>query len=107
MHRERSNALYPMDFKIEAVLLLRESGKSLKEVAEDLGVSTPMPCVSGRSAWRPTRLECGEATNLKVVVPDRQYRALRVQAALTDKNMSELVSMAIEEWLERHPVEGF
>jgi transposase-like protein len=29
-----------MDFKIEAVRLLRESGKSLKEVAEDLGVST-------------------------------------------------------------------
>jgi transposase len=40
MHRERSNAPYPMDFKIEAVRLLRESGKSLKEVAEDLGVST-------------------------------------------------------------------
>ena len=40
MHRERSNAPYPMDFKIEAVRLYRESGKSLKEVAEDLGVST-------------------------------------------------------------------
>ncbi len=40
MHRKRSNAPYPMDFKIEAVRLLRESGKSLKEVAEDLGVST-------------------------------------------------------------------
>jgi len=40
MHRERSNAPYPMDFKIEAVRLLRESGKCLKEVAEDLGVST-------------------------------------------------------------------
>ena len=30
MHRERSNAPYPMDFKIAAVRLLRESGKSLK-----------------------------------------------------------------------------
>ena len=40
MHRERSNAPYPREFKIEAVRLYRESGKSLKEVAEDLGVST-------------------------------------------------------------------
>lgn len=59
------------------------------------------------SAGRPTdprslrsQLERGEARNLKVIVPEAQYRALRVQAALTDKTLSELVSMAIAEWLE-------
>jgi transposase-like protein len=48
MHRERSNVPSPMDFKIQAVRLLRESGKSLKEVAEGLGASTnalrALPC---------------------------------------------------------------
>jgi transposase-like protein len=40
MVRERSKAPNPKDFKIEAVRLYREIGKSLEEVAEDLGVST-------------------------------------------------------------------
>ena len=40
MKRERSNAPYPLEFKVEAVRLYRESGKSLREVADDLGVST-------------------------------------------------------------------
>lgn len=35
-----SNAPYPDEFKVEAVRLYRESGKTLRAVAEDLGVST-------------------------------------------------------------------
>ena len=33
-------APYPEDFKVEAVRLYRESGKTLQAMAEDLGVST-------------------------------------------------------------------
>lgn len=40
MKRSYNNAPYPLEFKAEAVRLFRESGKSLKDVAEDLGVST-------------------------------------------------------------------
>lgn len=40
MHGERANARYPVDIKIEAVRLYRESDESLEEVAEDLGVRT-------------------------------------------------------------------
>lgn len=40
MKRDRPNAGYPTDFKIEAVRLYKESGKSLREIASDLGVST-------------------------------------------------------------------
>jgi transposase len=35
-----SSAPYPDEFKAEAVRLYRESGKTLRAVAEDLGVST-------------------------------------------------------------------
>lgn len=37
--RKRDNSPYPNDFKIEAGRLLRESGESLREMFEDLGVS--------------------------------------------------------------------
>ena len=40
MHGARANAQYPVDIKIEAVRLYRESDESLKEVGEDLGVRT-------------------------------------------------------------------
>lgn len=40
MPRKQDNSPYPEDFKIEAVRLLRESGKSLREISNDLGVST-------------------------------------------------------------------
>lgn len=40
MTRARDNGPYPQEFKVEAVRLFRESGKSLREMAEDLGVST-------------------------------------------------------------------
>lgn len=60
-------------------------------------------------AGRPTdpdsfrsKLERGEARNLKVTLPEEQYRALRIEAAKTDRPMSELVSEAIAAWLERN-----
>lgn len=40
MKRDRPNAGYPQEFKIEAVRLYKQCGKSLREVADDLGVST-------------------------------------------------------------------
>lgn len=40
MTRTRSNAPYPAEFKREAVRLYRDSGKTLQDVASDLGVST-------------------------------------------------------------------
>ena len=46
-----------------------------------------------------SRLERGEARNLKVTLPEELYKALRVQAALTDRPMSELVSEAVSDWL--------
>jgi transposase len=40
MKRASDNSPYPLEFKAEAVRLFQESGKSLREVADDLGVST-------------------------------------------------------------------
>jgi|SRR5690554_2315482 len=40
MKRASNNAPYPLEFKAEAVRLFRESGKTLQQVADDLGVST-------------------------------------------------------------------
>jgi len=40
MKRASNNAPYPLEFKVEAVRLYRESGKSLQQVADDLGVSS-------------------------------------------------------------------
>ena len=40
MTRSRSNSPYSYEFKVEAVRLFRESGKSLRAMADDLGVST-------------------------------------------------------------------
>jgi transposase-like protein len=40
MKRASNNSPYPLEFKVEAVRLFRESGKSLQAVADDLGVST-------------------------------------------------------------------
>lgn len=40
MKRSHNNAPYPLEFKAEAVRLYRESGNTLQQVAEDLGVST-------------------------------------------------------------------
>lgn len=40
MKRSHNNAPYPLEFKAEAVRLYRESGKSLQQVADDLGVSS-------------------------------------------------------------------
>jgi transposase len=40
MKRASDNSPYPLEFKAEAVRLFHESGKSLREVADDLGVST-------------------------------------------------------------------
>lgn len=72
-----------------------------------------MPRVDDKpGAGRPTdrnslrsRLGRGEARNLSVIVPEERYRALRVQSALTDMNLSEILSLAIAEWLERHASE--
>ena len=40
MKRASNNSPYPLEFKVEAVRLFRESGKTLRQVADDLGVST-------------------------------------------------------------------
>jgi|SRR5690625_1187005 len=39
MKRANRFAAYPHEFKVEAVRLVRESGKSTREIAGDLGVS--------------------------------------------------------------------
>src|SRR5699024_1094409 len=39
MSRANRFAPYPHEFKVEAVRLVRESGKSLRDIANDLGVS--------------------------------------------------------------------
>jgi|SRR5690554_552358 len=39
MNRANRFALYSHEFKVEAVRLVRESGKSTREIATDLGVS--------------------------------------------------------------------
>jgi len=38
--RSRSNSPYPHEFKVEAVRLFRDSGKSLRAMADELGIST-------------------------------------------------------------------
>lgn len=48
-----------------------------------------------------SRLERGEARQLTVIVSEDAYRALRVQAALTDRTMSDIVDEALREWLTR------
>lgn len=40
MKRASTYAPYPLEFKVEAVRLFRESGKPLQEVADELGVSS-------------------------------------------------------------------
>ena len=49
-----------------------------------------------------SKLERGEARNLKVAISEAAYRGLRVQAALTDRSLSELVDEAVSEWLAKH-----
>lgn len=38
---------------------------------------------------------------MHVILPEELHRGLRVQAALTDRRLSELVGEAVREWLER------
>jgi transposase len=40
VHMPPSRPPFPAEFRAEAVRLYKESGKSLREVAEDLGIST-------------------------------------------------------------------
>lgn len=47
------------------------------------------------------QMERGEAKAVKVVLSEGSYRALKVQSALTDRTMSEMVEEAVEQWLSR------
>ena len=40
MKRATTYAPYPLEFKVEAVRLFRESGKPLQQIADELGVSS-------------------------------------------------------------------
>lgn len=60
------------------------------------GVGRPVNPDSLRS-----KLNRGEARSMHVILPEELHRGLRVQAALTDRRLSELVAEAVREWLDR------
>ena len=62
-----------------------------------------MPPSGGRPSEpdsQRSRLERGEARQLRVVVSTEAYRQLKVRGALTDRDMSDMVEEAIKAWLE-------
>lgn len=44
----------------------------------------------------------GDAKQLKAIVPADLYRRLKVLAAMTDRQISEIVADAVRDWLEKH-----
>src|SRR5690625_7780583 len=60
MIRANKFAAYPHEFKVEAIRLVRESGKSTRDIATDLGVSVVSlnrwlkdPELGGTERWTP------------------------------------------------------
>lgn len=48
------------------------------------------------------QLERGHARQLKAIVPADLHRQLKAVAAMTDRQISEIVTEAIQGWLEDH-----
>jgi transposase len=83
----RSRPPYPAEFKAEAVRLYRESGRSLKAVAEDLGVSLE----SLRSWVNQAKVDAGEKPGLTTEELEelrrlrKENRTLRMERDLLKK----------------------
>ena len=43
---------FTKEFKLEAVRLVQSSGKSITQVARDLGIARRAPCITGVNSWR-------------------------------------------------------
>lgn len=83
----RSRPPYPAEFKAEAVRLYRESGRSLKAVATDLGVSLE----SLRSWVNQAKVDAGEKAGLTTEELEelrrlrKENRTLRMERDLLKK----------------------
>lgn len=83
----RSRPPYPAEFKAEAVRLYRESGRSLKAVAQDLGVSLE----SLRSWVNQAKVDAGEKAGLTTEELEelrrlrKENRTLRMERDLLKK----------------------
>jgi len=83
----RSRPPYPAEFKVEAVRLYRESGRSLKAVAVDLGVSLE----SLRSWVNQAKVDAGEKSGLTTEELEelrrlrKENRTLRMERDLLKK----------------------
>ena len=83
----RTRPPYPPEFRAEAVRLVRTSGKTLKEIAADLGVSTE----SLRKWSRQTEIDAGERDGLTTAEREelqrlrREVRLLREEREILKK----------------------
>lgn len=72
---------YPPQFRAEAVRLVRESGKKLKEIAQDLGVSTE----SLRKWVRQAEIDAGEREGLTTAEREELQRLRRENRILREE----------------------
>lgn len=49
-----------------------------------------------------SKLEGGEAKQLKAVLPTERWKRLKIAAVLEDRTLNDAVNEAIEDWLKRH-----
>lgn len=67
--------------------------------------SAKTPAKSGRPAESDSlrsRIERGEAQRVQVALEEDLYRGLKIEAARTDRTLSDLVGEAVRDWLARH-----
>ena len=72
---------YPLEFRAEAVRLVRESGKSISQVARDLGVSTE----SLRNWIRQHEIDCGQREGLTTSEREELQRLRRENRILREE----------------------
>lgn len=72
---------YPPQFRSEAVRLVRESGRKLKEIAQDLGVSSE----SLRNWVRQSEIDAGEREGLTTAEREELQRLRRENRILREE----------------------
>ncbi len=95
----RTRPAYPREFREEAVRLVRESGKSIGQVAKDLGVADQ----SLRNGVRQTDLDTGRRTDGLTTEEREELRRLRRENRILREEREILKKAAAFFAKETHP----